>query len=101
MQARSPNKTDRQASDGTEAPPAAFGLKGNPPKRRQDRIMSEKLGEIARESSNYRCERCHQVTRISRGMLIPACPNCGYGSYDISNPRFETKDGQLGPHEPG
>ena len=61
--------------------------------------MSEKLGEIARESSDYRCERCHQVTRIARGMLIPACPNCGYGSYDISNPRFETKDGQLGPHE--
>ena len=63
--------------------------------------MSEKLGEIARESSNYRCERCHQVTRIARGMLIPACPNCGNGSYDISNPRFENKDGQLGPHEPG
>jgi Zn finger protein HypA/HybF involved in hydrogenase expression len=63
--------------------------------------MSEKVGEIARESSDYRCERCHKVTRILRGALIPACPHCGYGTYDIANPRFEGKDGSLGPHEPG
>jgi hypothetical protein len=64
-------------------------------------VMSEKAGEIARESSDFRCERCHKVTRFARGALIPACPHCGYGTYDISNPRFETKDGHLGPHEPG
>jgi Zn finger protein HypA/HybF involved in hydrogenase expression len=63
--------------------------------------MSEKVGEIARESSDYRCERCHQVTRITRGELIPPCSHCGYETYDISNPRFERKDGSLGPHEPG
>ena len=63
--------------------------------------MSEKVGEIARESSDYRCERCHEVTRMARGMLIPPCPHCGYGTYDISNPRFERRDGSLGPHEPG
>ncbi|HEX4028580.1 MAG TPA: hypothetical protein VHX18_13250 [Rhizomicrobium sp.] len=63
--------------------------------------MSEKVGEIARESSDYRCEQCHQVTRIMRGDLIPPCPHCGYGTYDISNPRFERRDGTLGPHEPG
>jgi Zn finger protein HypA/HybF involved in hydrogenase expression len=63
--------------------------------------MSEKTGEIARESSDYRCEECHQVTRISRGTLIPPCPNCGHNTYDISNPRFEAKDGTLGAHEPG
>jgi len=39
--------------------------------------MSEKAGEIAREASDYRCEQCRQVTRISRGMLIPACPHAG------------------------
>jgi DNA-directed RNA polymerase subunit RPC12/RpoP len=87
----------KQDGRGTEAPPPAFGHQG----QEQECTMSEKLGEIARESSDYRCERCHEVTRISRGALIPACPHCGYGSYDISNPRFETKDGQLGPHEPG
>ena len=63
--------------------------------------MSEKVGEIARESSDYRCENCHQVARISRGDLIPVCPHCGSGTYDISNPRFERRDGTLGPHEPG
>jgi Zn finger protein HypA/HybF involved in hydrogenase expression len=63
--------------------------------------MSEKTGEIARESSDYRCEHCHQVTSFARGELIPACPHCGSGIYDISNPRFERRDGSLGPHEPG
>jgi Zn finger protein HypA/HybF involved in hydrogenase expression len=63
--------------------------------------MSEKLGEMARESADYRCERCHTATRIARGQLIPLCPNCGYDTYDLSNPRFERRDGTLGPHEPG
>jgi ribosomal protein L37AE/L43A len=63
--------------------------------------MSEKVGEIARESSDYRCERCHKVSRIIRGELIRPCSHCGYETYDISNPRFERKDGSLGPHDPG
>jgi len=63
--------------------------------------MSEKQGEIARESSGYRCEQCHQVTAIARGALIPACPHCGFGTFDIANPRLERRDGTLGPHEPG
>lgn len=63
--------------------------------------MSEKVGEIARELSDYRCEQCRKIYRIARGDLIPACPNCGYGTYDIVNPRFERRDGTLGPHEPG
>jgi len=63
--------------------------------------MTEKAGETARESANYRCERCHQVTALPRGSLIPACPFCGYDTYDLPNPRFERRDGSLGPHEPG
>ncbi len=63
--------------------------------------MSEKIGEIARESADYRCERCHKPTRLEKGTVIPACPHCGYDTYDLSNPRFEGKDGSLGPHEPG
>jgi Zn finger protein HypA/HybF involved in hydrogenase expression len=69
--------------------------------RAKEAAMSEKVGEIARESSDYRCERCHKLTRILQGALIPPCPHCGFGTYDISNPRFERKDGSLGPHEPG
>jgi Zn finger protein HypA/HybF involved in hydrogenase expression len=45
--------------------------------------MSEKVGEIARESSDYRCEQCRQVIRIARGELIPTCAHCGSGTYDI------------------
>jgi Zn finger protein HypA/HybF involved in hydrogenase expression len=63
--------------------------------------MSEKAGETAREGANYRCERCHQITSLPRGALIPPCPHCGYDTYDLSNPRFERRDGSLGPHEPG
>jgi len=35
--------------------------------------MTEKVGEVARESANYRCERCHTVTP-SPGRLDRALP---------------------------
>ena len=63
--------------------------------------MSEKVGEMARESADYRCERCHSIVPIAKGALIRPCVKCGYDTYDLSNPRFERKDGTLGPHEPG
>jgi hypothetical protein len=63
--------------------------------------MSEKVGEMARESADYRCECCHAITRIAKGALITPCAQCGYDTYDLSNPRFERKDGTVGPHEPG
>jgi len=63
--------------------------------------MSEKVGETVRDSADYRCERCHEIIRMARGVLIQPCPHCGYDTYDISNPRFERRDGSLGPHEPG
>jgi len=63
--------------------------------------MSEKAGEIARESANLRCSRCHAVTPMTRGDLIAPCPKCHFDSFDLSNPRFEQKDGSLGAHEPG
>jgi Zn finger protein HypA/HybF involved in hydrogenase expression len=63
--------------------------------------MTEKVGEMAREGADYRCERCHTITRMAKGELIASCPKCGFDTYDLSNPRFERKDGSLGPHEPG
>ncbi|MDE2582348.1 MAG: hypothetical protein KGL52_12005 [Rhodospirillales bacterium] len=68
---------------------------------RSEAEMSEKVGETVRDSADYRCERCHEIIRMTRGMLIQPCPHCGYDTYDISNPRFERRDGSLGPHEPG
>ncbi len=58
--------------------------------------MTEKAGETAREGANYRCERCHQVTPLPQGVLIPVCKFCGFDTYDLSNPRFERRDGSLG-----
>jgi Zn finger protein HypA/HybF involved in hydrogenase expression len=63
--------------------------------------MTEKVGETVRDSADYRCERCQAVTPMVRGGLIQPCPKCGYDTFDIVNPRFERRDGSLGPHEPG
>ena len=68
---------------------------------RDEVMMSEKVGETVRDSADYRCEKCHTVTHMTRGALIQPCPNCGYDTFDIANPRFERRDGSLGPHEPG
>ena len=62
--------------------------------------MSEKTGEIARENASYRCETCNTHIRLTVGVLIPKCATCGGEVFDISNPRFERKDGSLAPHEP-
>jgi len=62
--------------------------------------MSEKTGEIARETDTYRCENCNNHIKLSKGDLIPKCPVCGKETFDIFNPRFEKRDGSLGPHEP-
>lgn len=48
--------------------------------------MSEKVGEIARESADYHCEHCRNVTRISQGELIGPCPYCGNDAYDLRDP---------------
>jgi Zn finger protein HypA/HybF involved in hydrogenase expression len=63
--------------------------------------MTEKVGETVRDSAEYRCERCHRATGMTKGALIQPCPHCGYDTFDIANPRFERRDGSLGPHEPG
>ena len=62
--------------------------------------MTEKAGEIAHETSLYRCENCNTHIRLKMGELIPKCPTCGKETFDISNARFEKADGSLGPHEP-
>jgi len=52
--------------------------------------MSEKVGETVRDSADYRCERCHQMLRMTCGVLIQPCRQCGYDTFDIANPRFST-----------
>jgi Zn finger protein HypA/HybF involved in hydrogenase expression len=63
--------------------------------------MTEKTGEVVRATGNYRCENCHKTTHFGLDELFTKCPHCGFETFDIANPRFEKKDGTLGPHEPG
>jgi Zn finger protein HypA/HybF involved in hydrogenase expression len=62
--------------------------------------MTEKTGEIVRETGLYRCENCNTHLSLNTGEIFPKCPHCGRETFDISNARFEQKDGSLGPHEP-
>jgi predicted nucleic acid-binding Zn-ribbon protein len=50
--------------------------------------MTEKTGETVRDSGEFRCEKCGATFTLSRGLLMPACPNCGFDTFDIHNPRF-------------
>ena len=43
--------------------------------------MSAKAGEVARETSAYRCEQCHHKVEIRAGGLIPDCEKCGHSSF--------------------
>jgi hypothetical protein len=44
--------------------------------------MSATAGERAAKTGDFRCEKCHQKTRLTAGKPIPACPNCGNKTYD-------------------
>lgn len=71
--------------------------------------MTEKAGETARENAEYRCERCKQHLTLRTGDLIPRCPNCGFETFDIYNPRVQqpelepdqARDAADGQFDPG
>jgi len=44
--------------------------------------MAAKAGESARETGDFRCNRCHQTVHATRGHSIPKCPNCGNDTFD-------------------
>lgn len=51
--------------------------------------MSAHSGETAQETGDFRCERCHQQTHVTKGHKISKCAHCG-------NDQFDTRY-----HEPG
>lgn len=44
--------------------------------------MAAHSGERAQETGDFRCQRCHQTTRVQLGQRIARCPNCGNESFD-------------------
>ena len=52
----------------------------------------EKTGETARESGNFRCEQCGHTLSIPRGALMPRCPQCGFDTFELQNPRFASTE---------
>ena len=71
--------------------------------------MTEKTGETARENAEYRCERCDSMMKLRSGDLIPACPKCGFDTFDLHNPRVQqpelnpdqARDAAEGQFDPG
>lgn len=51
--------------------------------------MSAQSGETARQTGDFRCEKCRHQVHVTKGHSIPKCPNCG-------NNRFDARY-----HEPG
>ncbi len=51
--------------------------------------MAARTGEQARESGDFRCERCNNIVRVNKGNPIPRCPSCG-------NETFEMRRGSQG-----
>lgn len=44
--------------------------------------MAAKAGELARETGDYRCTECRMKMRVTEGLPITTCPNCGNESFD-------------------
>ena len=44
--------------------------------------MAAKPGEIAQETGDFRCARCHEQTHATKGKRIPKCQNCGNDTFD-------------------
>jgi len=55
--------------------------------------MSAQAGEKAREGGEFRCQRCHERVRVSKGHEIPKCPNCGSSTFDTRE--HETSGGSA------
>ncbi|WP_083846409.1 alpha helical protein [Bradyrhizobium sp. ORS 285] len=44
--------------------------------------MAAHAGETAEETGDFRCERCHQTTLVTKGHKIPKCSHCGHATFD-------------------
>ena len=44
--------------------------------------MAAHAGENARQTGDFRCQKCHNRVHVTRGKNIPKCPNCGNDTLD-------------------
>lgn len=44
--------------------------------------MSAHAGEEARQTGDFRCDRCRNQVHVTAGDKIPKCPNCGNDTFD-------------------
>ncbi|WP_456716371.1 zinc ribbon-containing protein [Bradyrhizobium sp. USDA 4353] len=44
--------------------------------------MAAHAGETAEQTGDFRCERCHQTTHVTKGHKIPKCSHCGHATFD-------------------
>ena len=44
--------------------------------------MAAHAGEKAQKTGRFRCDNCHEYTKVNQGDKIPNCPNCGNDTYD-------------------
>lgn len=45
--------------------------------------VAAKAGENARETGDFRCEKCHNKVHVTQGDRIPMCPECGNDTFDV------------------
>jgi hypothetical protein len=43
--------------------------------------MAAHAGETAQKTGVFKCEKCHQSTRVEAGEKIPECPHCGNDTF--------------------
>lgn len=48
----------------------------------EELAMTAQAGEKARQTGDFRCEKCHHQVHVTQGKDIPKCPNCGNDTYD-------------------
>ena len=61
--------------------------------------MTEKAGETARETGEYRCEKCLHLIRLRDGDPIPRCPRCSNETFDLRNRRFDSPEAATEHHD--
>lgn len=45
--------------------------------------MKIKAGMVADQAGKYRCTRCGYILTLSKGDIVPVCPQCGNTEFEF------------------